>query len=152
MQIELTDNQELIVSLNETIFGNQEVISWEEDDIRMYVAKIGDKNVGFKIGFKIDERNFYSAQGGILKSFRKQGIATSLFNFMIEDVKKAGYQNFIFDTFPNKNPGMALIALKAGFQITFTNYMVHHTAPTDKFSHKNLRLRLEKNLLDSNNN
>ena len=140
MNIERIYDPQLIelMLLNEAVFGDRQVINhWEAEDIRMYLAKIEGQNVGFKIGYRLNEVSFYSAKGGVLPLFRRQGIALSLLHFMIEDVQKDGYRNFIFDTFPNLNPGMTILALKAGFQVTLADYNPQY---------KDFRLRFEKEL------
>ena len=42
------------------------------------VAKHQAKPIGFKIGYELNAKTFYSWMGGVLPNFRKQGIAKSL--------------------------------------------------------------------------
>lgn len=128
----------LVIALNEAIFGDRALIQhWEAEDLRMYIAQIEHQNVGFKVGYRIDEHTFYSAKGGVLPEFRRNGIAKALLAFMQQDVQISGYERFIFDTFPNKHPGMSVLALKAGFNLIQADFNPQYN---------DFRLRFEQEL------
>ena len=83
----------------------------------MFLAELGGTPVGFKLGYRQNRMVFYSAKGGVLEPFRGKGIATALLDRMIEHAKIGAYRKFAFDTFPNKHPGMTVLALKRGFRV-----------------------------------
>jgi ribosomal protein S18 acetylase RimI-like enzyme len=127
-----------IMALNEAIFGDRGVIKhWEATDIRMYVAQIDGENVGFKIGYQLNPTTYYSAKGGVLAAYRRKGVAKALLEFMIQDVKASGYERFLFDTFPNKDPGMSILALNNGFRVIAADFNPQY---------KDYRLRFERKL------
>ncbi len=59
---------------------------------------------------------------------------------MVRRVKEKGYVRFAFDTFPNRHPGMAVMALTNGFRLTKADY---------NSLYKDYRLRFEKKLSDA---
>ena len=112
-----------IRELNREIFEEDRVINtFDRRDLLMLIASVHDLPVGFKIGYKHSGHTFYSAKGGVLSSFRRRGIARSLLKDMIARVRKRGYQRFIYDTFPNKHPGMAILGMSEGFMLTKADY------------------------------
>ena len=56
---------------------------------------------------------------------------------MLDDVRAAGYARFVFDTFPNKHPGMTVLALAEAFRLVKAGYSPQY---------KDYRLRFEKAL------
>lgn len=130
---------DIIQELNEVIFDETRIInSFEKEDLMMLLAYVGGEPVGFKIGYRENRFTFYSAKGGVLPEYRRNGIARLLLDEMIERVRKKGYQRFAFDTFPNRHPGMTILALTEGFQLTKADFN-----PT----YKDYRLRFEKKLV-----
>lgn len=129
---------EVIRALNEIIFEEQRVINtFEREDLLMLVAYLGEEPVGFKIGYKESRFVFYSAKGGVLAEYRRYGIARRLLEEMMRRVREKGYSRFAFDTFPNRHPGMAVLALTEGFRLTKADYNTLY---------KDYRLRFEKKL------
>ena len=129
---------DVIKSLNRVIFDEERVInSFERDDLLMLLAYLGDDPVGFKIGYRESRDIFYSAKGGVLATYRRQGISRRLLYAMMERIRKKGYRILAYDTFPNMHPGMTVMGLGEGFHITRADYN-----PT----YKDFRLRFEKKL------
>jgi ribosomal protein S18 acetylase RimI-like enzyme len=129
---------ETIRRLNVAIFDEERIINtFDRDDIRTFLARADGEPVGFKLGYRLDAKAFYSAKGGVLPGFRRQGIARALLYVMIDDVRAAGYARFVFDTFPNKHPGMTVMALNENFRLIKAGYSPQY---------KDYRLRFEKTL------
>lgn len=124
--------------LNETIFGEARVINQlDRPDLLMLLAYVESEPVGFKVGYGETKTVFYSAKGGVLEAYRRQGIARALLHAMLDEVRQMGYRRFAYDTFPNKNPGMAVLGLTEGFRVTAAGFNA---------AYQDYRLRLEKPL------
>lgn len=78
--------------------------------------------VGFKLGYQYNETTFYSWVGGVLPSFRKQGIAQNLMQLQHEAAKHQSYQKVRTKSM-NKFKPMMILNLKNGFDIVsvYTN-------------------------------
>ena len=128
----------LIEELNREIFQEDHVIhSFDRDGLLMLLARVADKPVGFKVGYRTSRQTFYSAKGGVLPAYRGDGIARELLHAMIRCARSRGYARFVFDTFPNKHPGMTVLGLKEGFRVIMADF---HSLFGD------YRLRFEKEL------
>ena len=113
----------LIRELNATIFGDSHIIrTFDRPELLILVAWLHDDPVGFKIGYQLDPNTFYSAKGGVIPSARRQGIARALLHAMINEARTRSYARFVFDTFPNKHPGMTILALNEGFKVIRAGY------------------------------
>ena len=120
------------------IFDEQRIINtFDREDLMILLAYVGDEPVGFKIGYKESKHTYYSAKGGVLPAHRRRGISRRLLEEMLLRVRRKGYKNFAYDTFPNMHPGMTVLGLTEGFRITRADYN-----PT----YKDFRLRFEKRL------
>ena len=112
-----------IRELNMAIFNEERVINtFDRRDLLMLIAYVRGVSVGFKIGYQHSNSVFYSAKGGVLESFRRQGIARVLLEEMVQQVRRMGYRRFIYDTFPNKNPGMTILGLNEGFKVVKADF------------------------------
>ena len=134
---------ETIRQLNRVIFQEERIINtFEREALLMLLAFMGDKPVGFKIGYQESRYTYYSAKGGVLKAYRRQGISRQLLHDMMGRVRQARYHVFAFDTFPNMHPGMTVLGLEEGFRVTRADYN-----PT----YRDYRLRFEKRLQEDVN-
>jgi hypothetical protein len=112
-----------IALLNSHLFGEQRIInSLDHEHIIALLLKVDGVRAGFKIGYGINPTVFYSAKGGIMPAFRRNGYARLLTREMMKRALKLGYEFFEFDTFPNKGPEMLFMALSDGFRITETGW------------------------------
>jgi GNAT superfamily N-acetyltransferase len=124
--------------LNRIIFEEERIINtFKRDDVTMFVAYVGGEPVGFKLGYRESRSTFYSAKGGVLPGWRRRGISRQLLHVMVDHVREQGYQRFAYDTFPNKHPGMTVLGLDEGFEVTRADY---------NSTYKDFRLRFEKKL------
>lgn len=129
-----------ISDLHHTIFGDSADSLREmgrKPQLLIHVAKEGGKVIGYKIGYELDERTFYSWLGGVDPAYRGSGIAAALMERQHEYIKGKGYHKVQTKTM-NKWRNMLILNLKHGFDIV-------ETYIDSKGAHKIL---LEKTLLD----
>lgn len=132
------DQLDVLRPLNKTIFDEERIINtFDRDDLLMYLAYDGAVPVGFKVGYRENRFCYYSAKGGVLEAYRRQGIARALLYRMQDDARALGYQRFAFDTFPNRDPGMTIMALHEGFRLARADF---------NSTYRDYRLRFEKAL------
>ncbi len=132
------DALDTIRALNRTIFGEERVINtFERDDLTMIVATIGSVACGFKIGYRENRQTFYSAKGGVLDTFRRRGVARALLRAMEGEARRRGFAVFAYDTFPNRDPGMAILGFVDGYRLTRADFNT---------TYQDHRLRLERRL------
>ncbi len=124
--------------LNAVIFETEHVIeTFDRADLIMLLADHDGEPVGFKIGYRVRNDIYYSAKGGVLPAYRRQGIARQLLRTLMDCARAKGYRRFAYDTFPNKHAGMTILGLVEGFRVTRADY---------NDEHRDYRLRLEKEL------
>ncbi len=117
------EHLDIIRKLNVTIFEEERVINtFDREDLLMLLAYHKDEPIGFKIGYRQDAETFYSAKGGVLSAYRRQGIARIMLYDMVARVKEMGFTRFTFDTFPNKHPGMTILGLEEGFHVSKADF------------------------------
>lgn len=130
----------VIRDLNRAIFGEDHIInSFDHTDLLMLLARArdGGEPVGFKVGYRLSDEVFYSAKGGVHEDWRRQGVARLLLHDLMTLARERGYVRFAYDTFPNKHPGMTVLGLDEGFQVTRAGYSARY---------EDYRLRFEKEL------
>ena len=81
------------------------------------VAHDGEKPVGFKAGYALSHKVFYSWMGGILPGCRRQGIALMLAQKQQNILQKEGIEILRVKT-RNKHRAMLQMLLKDSFYIT----------------------------------
>ena len=115
------DRFDEVRALNEAVFGESRVIyRLDREDLTVLLARWQGRVAGFKVGYGESRTTFYSAKGGVLP-----------------EARRLGYARFAFDTFPNKHPGMTVMALAAGFEVTAAGYNA---------AYRDYRLRFERDL------
>ena len=124
--------------MNQSIFKEERIINtFDREDVLILEARIGSEPAGFKIGYRESEHTFYSAKGGVMPQFRRKGIAVALLAEMMRIIVERGYHRLAFETFPNLHPGMTILALDQGFQLTKSDF---------NNTYREYRLRFEKEL------
>jgi len=132
------DDIAAIREMNRVIFKEERIINtFERDELLILEALIDGDPIGFKIGYRESRHTYYSAKGGVMPEFRRKGIAVALLSEMMRIVGERGFRRFAFDTFPNLHPGMTILALEQGFQLTKSDF---------NSAYKEYRLRFEKRL------
>jgi len=117
------ERTDLIRDLNEAVFDDRHVINrFDHDDLLMLVAARDGDPVGFKVGYRLRTDTFYSAKGGVVQRARREGVARALLQQMLVVVEQWGYARFVYDTFPNKHPGMTVLGLSEGFTVVKAGY------------------------------
>lgn len=65
----------------------------------LLIAYTGNKAIGFKAGYQVNERTFHSWLGGVHPEFRQQGIAQRLLEKQEEWVRSQGFVRITFNTY-----------------------------------------------------
>ena len=80
------------------------------------VAHIGDSPAGYKIGYELTARVYYSWVGGVDPRFRRQGIARALMERQHAHARAQGYRVVRTHT-ENRFRDMLLLNIRAGFDV-----------------------------------
>ena len=93
-----------------------------KEDLIISLCYLKDELVGFKLGYRYDTTTFYSWVGGVLSSFRKQGIGQQLMKLQHLSAKEKGYEKVRTKSMNRFKP-MMILNLKSGFDIVkiYTN-------------------------------
>lgn len=112
-----------LAALNYELFQEQRIINRTNHAFMVIlVARLHDIPVGFKIGYGRSRGEFYSAKGGVMPRFRRQKLASRMLDVMMEIAAREGYRSFVYDTFPNKHKGMAILGFQRGFKLVDAKY------------------------------
>lgn len=132
------EDLDAVRDMNRAIFEEERIINtFDRQHLMILVAEACGRPAGFKIGYRENRFVFYSAKGAVMPEFRRLGLARLMLFDMIERVRPSGYRRFAFDTFPNRHPGMTVLALQEGFRVVQADYN-----PT----YRDFRLRFEMRL------
>ena len=112
----------LMAVLRETIFsecGHRNLTSIEADlvgrpDIHAVIAHLEGNPVGFKIGYGFGPGVYYSKAGGVLKEYRRQGLASRMQQWQHDFARARGYRSVFFNSFNHFKP-MMKFGLRSGF-------------------------------------
>lgn len=127
-----------IVELHTEIFGAADnLINKMENKSQLLVitAMSGEKVIGYKIGYALDDTKFYSWLGGVDTDFREFGIGSTLMEKQHQYLREKGYSVVQTKTM-NKWRSMLILNIKNGFDVM-------NTYKDEKGLHK---IILEKNL------
>lgn len=105
--------------VSELIFGSpSEDIDWRITNMPcaiVILARSGDLIVGFKIGYAVGSKKFYSWLGGVLPQFRQQGIAHEMTVIQHAAAARRGFRSLETVTGHDNLP-MIRTNQKAGFR------------------------------------
>lgn len=85
-------------------------------DYLVAVAEHDGVLIGFKIGYKISDDEFYSWLGGVIPIHRQFGVAQTLLDFQESWVRNAGLK-YISVKSMNRFPSMLRLLIKNGYKI-----------------------------------
>ena len=86
-------------------------------DFLILVAECQNQLLGFKVGYnKFQDGSFYTWMGGVVKEFRRTGVAKALANYQEAYAIKNGYNSIVLKT-RNRHKSMLLFAINSGFEI-----------------------------------
>lgn len=118
---------EIILALYKTVFDDYKLDFFKErihqkEDFVIALCYSDLNLVGFKIGYKYNDSTFYSWVGGVLPSFRQNGIAKKLAQLQLKKVLEKGYTRLRTKS-TNRFKPMMILNLKNGFDIiqVYTN-------------------------------
>lgn len=115
---------DVLRALNRVIFQEERLINTlERQDLVLLLAYVEGTPCAFKMGYRRSLRTFYSAKGGVLPAYRRRGIAELLNEVMIGHAKALGCTAYGFDTFPNRHPGMSMLAMRDGYRLVKADYI-----------------------------
>lgn len=113
-----------LLQLHECIFEDTTLAEKlkQKPKILIIVALKEAEVVGYKIGYEIDNKTFYSWYGGVHEEYRGQGIAEQLMKRQHQTLIEAGY-HIVQTKTRNKWRNMLILNIKHGFDIveTFTD-------------------------------
>jgi predicted GNAT superfamily acetyltransferase len=127
LQIEGTPEPQIlrgILSLYRSVFGNEKTEKVEKryaamPQLHTILALFDNQIVGFKTGYALDEKTFYSWLGCVDNQFSGQGIAVKLMQIQHEWCKKKEFSIIQTKTM-NRWRNMLILNLKTGFEIVET--------------------------------
>lgn len=118
---------ETILALYKAVFDDYKLDFFKErihqkEDLVIALCYSDLNLVGFKIGYKYTDTTFYSWVGGVLPSFRQNGIAKKLAELQLKKVLEKGYTRLRTKS-TNRFKPMMILNLKNGFDIiqVYTN-------------------------------
>ncbi|GAE32534.1 GNAT family N-acetyltransferase [Alkalihalobacillus hemicellulosilyticus] len=122
--------------LHKTVFGPSHSIIDKMTDkprIIVHLALHQSKPVGYKIGYELDNKTFYSWLGGVDPIYRKRGIAAKLMEKQHTTLKELGYEKVQTKTM-NRWRQMLLLNIKMGFDVirTYTDDKGRHKIVLEK--------------------
>ena len=105
----------------------------QKSNVMFHLAIADDKVIGFKIGYELNEKKFYSWLGGVDPNYRKHGIASKLIEQQHQYLREHGYEVVQTKTM-NRWRGMLLLNIKSGFDVieTYTDNKGLHKIVLEK--------------------
>ena len=76
-----------------------------------------NKHIAYKLGYELNDNEFYSWLGGVVPTYRKQGIATQLRLAQEQWVKDNGYKLIRVKSM-NRFPNMLQLLISSGYKIS----------------------------------
>ena len=110
-----------IIEFCREIFGNVEPEKYatrigDAVNLHILLARAAEKIVGFKVGYEIEPKLFYSWVGGVSKDFRNRGIAGELMNRQHLWCRRRGFERVRTHT-KNQFKAMLILNIRHNFDI-----------------------------------
>jgi GNAT superfamily N-acetyltransferase len=92
------------------------------------IASHNQQPIAYKIGYQVNEYEFYSWLGGVTPAYRNQGIASALIEQQEAWVLAQGYQRISVKSM-NRYPAMLRLLIASGYQVVgYQNNGEPHTS------------------------
>lgn len=118
--------------LSHRVFGTEDAdrIRWRlrhMPDVSVFVADDATRrSVGFKAGYAVSERKYYSWLGGVDPDWRRRGVADALMRRQHHWLAERGYGEV--ETAANQdNPAMTAVNLRHGFRVAGLRVNIDNT-------------------------
>jgi GNAT superfamily N-acetyltransferase len=85
-------------------------------NILQLIARIGDRPVGFFMGFELKPTVFFAWFYGVLSEYRRQGIASQLMEAVHDWARESGYDSIRYECHNQHRP-MLHLAIARGYDI-----------------------------------
>ncbi|MHC2067613.1 GNAT family N-acetyltransferase [Bremerella sp. T1] len=114
---------DLVCSLESKVFDepySREKITREasvKPGLYSLIAFSGGEPIGFKLGYEMTSRIFYSWNGGVVPEYREKGVASHLMDLQHAWAKEKGYR-LVRTYTENKFKEMLILNIRKGFNIT----------------------------------
>ncbi|RWR05283.1 GNAT family N-acetyltransferase [Siminovitchia fortis] len=111
-----------ILRLHKRVFGHSNHLIERMESkpgLLIIVAMHGEKVIGFKIGYKLDDEKFYSWLGGVDEKYRGNGIAAKLMELQHHNLRENGF-SIVQTKTKNKWRNMLILNIKSGFDVIGT--------------------------------
>ena len=96
-------------------------------NVLQMVARVGDRPVGFFLGFELKPSMFFAWLYGVLPDFRRQGIASQLMEAVHSWAKQHEYESLRFECHNQHRP-MLHLAIALGYDIVGIRWDPDHNA------------------------
>lgn len=110
-----------LITLDSAFFGEKNADSYGEElqdksDLLFVIARAKGKVIGYKVGYRRKQGQFFSWFGGVSDAFRGRSVGSELMRIQHEWCKKKGYTSIQTYT-KNKWKQMLMLNLRHGFDI-----------------------------------
>jgi len=115
-----TQTVQKMLLLHEQIFHDSETLGDKartKPNLLFTLALEHGEVAGYKIGYELDDKTFYSWLGGVEEAYRGRGIATELMRHQHHHLVEKGYRVVQTKTM-NKWRPMLILNIQQGFDIT----------------------------------
>lgn len=108
-------------ALEQRVFGNSDIDSlrWRVGnmpDVTVFLARHGQRLAGFKAGYAVTDKRYYSWLGGVDPSHQRRGLASALMQRQHDWLGQCGYR-FVETHVRRDNTGMIQVNLDHGFDV-----------------------------------
>lgn len=110
-----------ISALEQRVFGNSDVdaLRWRVDnmpDVTVFLARHEQRLAGFKAGYAVTDKRYYSWLGAVDPDYQRQGVASTLMQRQHDWLDHCGYR-FVETHVLQSNTGMIQVNINHGFSV-----------------------------------
>lgn len=108
-------------ALEQRVFGNSDIDSlrWRVEnmpDVTVFLARHGQRLAGFKAGYAVTDKRYYSWLGGVDPDHQRRGLASALMQRQHDWLSQYGYR-FVETHVRQDNAGMIHVNFNHGFNV-----------------------------------